>query len=889
LQGRFLDYLLKTILPNMGTVSLETERKKVLSICVFIIILPFILLYWMAPFLADLTLGADYQLFSINEQLELLFSIKTGSFPLFVPGYKQGHSASALTLGQVYHPISHIASLLPGYWKGKSLEWNTFLRLLSLGIVHLVMFAFLRKIRISILFSFLLSLITVYNLRMLEAFRYGASLEAFTGNLLLCTLIGWYFISPSKWFGPMCITGSTYLLVCSGHPPMMFYGLVGAGLFTLIAPYFLSNIMSDRDVHFKIAIKFWTRVGSFMLLGILLSSAYVLPFYIEFVNTNIEYTKYPLEWSEGQETIAGALNNFFMPFVSDILGTFGGSSLIIIPLLLPLLIWARVKIAPSVWVTWGILLFAILYMLGPRTPLFRWAWEYFPLVSSVGGAGRISIIIPFFMMMLLVWVTRADSLSIRLNSMSSRFTPIILLGLIAMILIPLYLLPVSILKPGFGYFTPHFIRKIPFWIEFVSVFLGMASLAVLVVFRMYPQSSRILGVCLCVTVLLHVGALLKYGTFIEEKIDKPTFELMKVQKREKLYFHFYQNPGMYHSVVLNHLERTFVEPFLGKIYTHIISVEGRDDAYEQMEKYRLPQDLFIEGYSPDRSGIITEGAMDMREGTVDLIYSSYNRLNFRVHSEERAFLGLSYPYTGHWSAWINGEKVQVYRANGAAHAVEIPEGESNIEFRYWSDSFLWGIIISCTVLAIFGIYVCFRRLKGLQRFVGAVIFVVLSAGIFLLWYNSLYNGDNLETRYNWKYELPQKVPNLAYGKKTPSYYLDAGSMLRLYSGRSVDGNTEPDSGVVLRPSDEALIVSLGHLQEIERIVLYGDFKAQPEISLSQDGEDWREIAFDFSEEGNLSPLQIIFEMPESALFVKVRSVGLELGIDELEVYGRNSK
>src|SRR4030066_59057 len=147
------------------TQSNSSENNARLLIYFLIIILPFLLLYWMLPFLSDITLGADYQLFSINEQIELLFSIKTGSFPLYVPGYSFGHSSSALTLGQIYHPISHIASLLPGYWNGKALEWNTFLRLLSLGLTHLALFAFLRRLRLNMLFSFLLSLITVYNLR----------------------------------------------------------------------------------------------------------------------------------------------------------------------------------------------------------------------------------------------------------------------------------------------------------------------------------------------------------------------------------------------------------------------------------------------------------------------------------------------------------------------------------------------------------------------------------------------------------------------------------------------------------------------------------------------------------------------------------------------------
>ena len=89
-----------------------------------VLLLPFLMFFWILPFISDITVGNDYPRFSIHEQIELMFSIKTGSFPLYIPGYAGGQSASALTLGQLFHPISHLTSLLPGYWSGNALEWN---------------------------------------------------------------------------------------------------------------------------------------------------------------------------------------------------------------------------------------------------------------------------------------------------------------------------------------------------------------------------------------------------------------------------------------------------------------------------------------------------------------------------------------------------------------------------------------------------------------------------------------------------------------------------------------------------------------------------------------------------------------------------------------------
>ena len=200
------------------------------------------------PFLSDLSIGNDYQSYGIQNQMELLFSIKTGSFPLYSPGYALGHSSIALTWSQIFHPISYLGSIMPGYWEGKALHWHTFFKMLSLGITQLVLFIFLRRLKLNMVFSFLLSFITVYNLRMLDMIRFGPALEAYTAHLILCASIGWYFINPSKILGPLGIIFATYMVVVSGHPQMMYYGLLGSGLFLLAIPFFISELLPDKKI-----------------------------------------------------------------------------------------------------------------------------------------------------------------------------------------------------------------------------------------------------------------------------------------------------------------------------------------------------------------------------------------------------------------------------------------------------------------------------------------------------------------------------------------------------------------------------------------------------------------------------------------------------------------
>ena len=225
------------------------------------IILPFVVLFWLCPFVSPWTLGNDYAMFPIQHQLELMFSIKTGSFPLFVPGFLGGHSSSALTLSQIYHPISHLASILPGYWNGKALEWNTFLRLLSLGLAQLSLFAFLRSLKVGIPSAFVLSIITVYNLRMLDLFRYGAALESWTGLIFLLSTIGHHYLRPTPFKSRFLIVCSTYWLVCSGHPQMMYYALCGAAIFVLVLPYFVASLPSLDQNEFPTIRRFWLHTA----------------------------------------------------------------------------------------------------------------------------------------------------------------------------------------------------------------------------------------------------------------------------------------------------------------------------------------------------------------------------------------------------------------------------------------------------------------------------------------------------------------------------------------------------------------------------------------------------------------------------------------------------
>ena len=918
--------------------DLQTQDKTRYLICFIIIFLPFLIFCWTIPFLSNNTIGNDYIKFSISHQLELLFSLKSGSVPLYVPGFASGNSSSALTLGQFFHPLSHIASIMPGYWDGKAIEWNTFLKLLSLGLTQLVLFGFLRKIRLGNFFSFLLSFITVYNLRLIDLLRHGAPMEAYTALLILCAIIGWYFIRPTKFAGPLSIICVTYLLVCSGHPEEMYYAMLGTGLFILIAPYYLSEMLPEKQININIAFNFWVKTVFFIFLGILLSSVYLIPFYLDFIAVNTDRVTQTYEMANSiQNPFASSLNNFFFPLRSQATSAFGGSSFILIPSILPLLRAFGIKIPRSVWVIWGICLVVFLHMQGGLTPVHRLVWQYFPFAGSIRDAGRISIMLPFFMMLLTAWIIKAEPfLADRTTKIYSTLRPLTILSYIASFLLLFYyfmliagyilLGPSTLFSLFSDYFANNLIHLSLFSVEVMIFFLGVGLLLLMARMNIKNNSGNsFLGVFIIIVTIIQVGAVIKYSAvnWIEIKTDSPTLNEMYLQKRESINYRYYPGYGLKSSIVGKQLKNSFVEPYLGKIFTQVITVNSQDEAYKRMHQGRLPQQVFVEGYNPEDAKRLTRGAKNMTNGNVKLTYSSFNKLQFNVHSEAPAIFGFSYPYTKNWKAWLNGKEVRVYTVNGAAHGVEMNEGDSVIEFRYWSDAFFWGMIISCVTFALIGCFVSFRVLKGLSMTTGIISICVIAAGVFGIWYNSLYSGDNLNTEYTWDYTPPLETPNLAYGKKN---WLGAsaisssvgGRERELYIGRFVDGDRSQGSGFATRLSESpawfldlfrtekirTMILYksgqnpksyLGPLNTLARICLSSVQSVSPPIpdeslmiiELSNDGNKWSvPIPVEFRPNSG-APARIIFDKPVSARYIKVMSIGeSQLSFDEVEIYGQ---
>ena len=867
-----------------------------------VFILPFACLFWLCPFISPWTLGNDYAMFPIQHQLELMFSIKTGSFPLFVPGFSGGQSSSALTLSQIYHPVAYLASIMPGYWEGNALEWNTFLRLVFLGLAQFYLFIFLRTIKVNTAASFILSFITVYNLRMLDLFRYGASLESWTGLIYLFSSIGYYYLRPTPIIGRLLIICSTYWLVCSGHPQMMYYALCGIALFVLILPKFVAVLTKvDPDPNLTIW-RFWINVTVSVLAGIALTAAYTAPFYFDFLADNAGRVGSDYNFAVTfVDTVSGTINNFFQPLRSDVHSAFGGSSLFLLAILVPLLWFFRIKIPGSIWCIWVVALLIFLHMQGPRTFVHYVAWKYLPLASSIRIPGRLSLLLPLIFLLLLIWILQKEDSSFLIAGKRIKLSPKEILSVLSIMVIGIYLLLPEALNNHPTLYSPSSIRDIPQWLEPFAIITGLSGLSVFAIYNKYGFSTPYGAALFSLLLGMQVVCLLTYGTWTITKSDTDQFSTLLNHKKTKLDYKHLPGSGLYSRTVMEHVKKTNLEPLLAKFYKNAIAAKDSEDAYRLIGMDRRPNQVIIE----DCPDCVIRNSMSLKSeiapDRIQLVYSSYNRLEFEVDISTEGFIGLAYPYSGHWRAFVNGNKVHVYRANGAAHAVKVPQGTSRVEFRYWSTASVWGMLITCFSIVLIVIFLSIVSLKKPYNIIGVFFAIVCGTGLFTLWYHSLYNGQNIGTEYVWTSSPNSGPVNLAYGKPTrtsiilketyPDYFYSDPYLTFFTSGKAVDGNRIMGSGFVSNVEEKPYwYVDLQEPRDIGSLALYENTLKQKWnqrpllVGLSNNGKKWRTASV-ITNKDRTNKIVLKFNPTENARYVIVQSPKFgRLAFDEVEIY-----
>jgi len=82
------------------------------------------------------------------------------------------------------------------------------------------------------------------------------------------------------------------------------------------------------------------------------------------------------------------------------------------------------------------------------------------------------------------------------------------------------------------------------------------------------------------------------------------------------------------------------------------------------------------------------------ENEVEILDYKNENQKLRVTTSQPGFLFISDMYDEHWHAYIDGEESKIYRTNWAFRSIFVPEGEHLIEFKYESQPFLFGSVLT---------------------------------------------------------------------------------------------------------------------------------------------------------------------------------------------------
>lgn len=730
------------------------------------LILPFPILYWLCPFFSQKTIGMDYPIYSIGSQLDLLFSLKHGVFPLYWPRWGDGCSAAALTLGQLFHPLTWLAGLVPGYWGGRALAINTVLKLLELGLAHYVFYRFLRRLRLGGVFALALSLVAVYNLRMLDLFRYGAGLENYTAYLMLLAAIGFEWLSPGRRGGVCAIAICAWLLIAGGHPQMMYYGFLGAGALTLLMPFYLAAVLPEAAPDARRLKTFYVRVFAATVIGGALASAYVIPYYFDFLRNETGRQGLNYEWGlSTQDSIPGTLNAFFSPFRADVHGNFGGSALLVLALLAPLALAWRVRLPRAVWLLWGFLVLVLCLQTGSHTPLYYVFWRFMPMASSMREPGRLAMLNPATAALLLAWLASRPARQLRLGRWRGELTPIAALAVLGLVVfVGWNLLPLD--RLGFhGKFAPLFLSQFGFnsgfnnipSSQFILVWaLGLASLAGLILYGALPARRRVLGAVLIAAVALQTAATLRYGTWMVQAKPTETYEELSAA-RAKLFgcqAAWAQMAEQTRAAQTHSQRGAHRRTELARLHNRYASFGSPEEVYQALTGNEYGPTLFVEGFDPASEPAAPPPPVGS-PSTVSLAWGSVNRLVFKTDAPTPSFLTLTFPYAaGRWKATVNGNPARIYPANGVMEqAVRVPAGPATVEFRYVSTATTLGFLISFTVACALALWMLSTLQPGRRRTVLMAATAMLFVALFVLWRLSLYGGESMGTVFNAAYPV----------------------------------------------------------------------------------------------------------------------------------------
>lgn len=128
------------------------------------------------------------------------------------------------------------------------------------------------------------------------------------------------------------------------------------------------------------------------------------------------------------------------------------------------------------------------------------------------------------------------------------------------------------------------------------------------------------------------------------------------------------------------------------------------DVYFPKENRYSLQDIKVYRHEFDATSIRERG-----EHVLEEVRIGTDEISGNIKISRKEWLFLSIPYSSGWRAYIDGEQVQICRANVGFMAISVPEGKHEIRLAYTTPGIRLGILISAASLFSLIAFVWFQR------------------------------------------------------------------------------------------------------------------------------------------------------------------------------------
>ena len=354
-----------------------------------LILPPLFFFGWMI--LTPQTIGNDYVVYQVSESLHYRVFHSLGIEPMWDVFQTGGVPVSAHAFAQIFHFPAWLLSHLPGFWTGHAIVLFTAKHIVLAILGQFITFWVLLRIsRFSKLGCYLLSFLCIYNLRTLDALRYGAAFDTFIYGLCFL-MLGLLYVDAARPWLLLPIALFFQFFVTSGYYPALPH-ICLAFLVSIFVIIYLNREKYSARIHLKL----FALIGAATLAGMLLSAPNWLPF-LEFIQVNYGRVQdASIGWSNYRPlNPTGVFLNLFQPWSAEVHSGFGGCTLL--TLIVCSFITFGIRDFRNSWVILLVIALPFLLAFGAADPLYVFFYKYVPGFSMIRAPGRVMIILPIFL------------------------------------------------------------------------------------------------------------------------------------------------------------------------------------------------------------------------------------------------------------------------------------------------------------------------------------------------------------------------------------------------------------------------------------------------------------------------------------------------------------